>query len=114
MIIYKGYYHFRKGNGSIAACSCEGVNGYRNANLMIVFMQPRKYYIGVNNKDSLEEQVKSVLHEFAHIGLEHPFIKLDSETPEMNARAEDEAIRFYNKNSPLVGRIREILVDKKC
>ena len=112
MIIYKGYYHFEKSGGRIIPSDVG-----RGSGALSVILRPElpQYIICVEKRDLLEEQVRAVLHELAHIGLEHDKFVREGylanlfETTEINKLAEFEATRFYNKNPPLINKIREMI-----
>ena len=105
MIIYKGYYYFRKYNGkiikvdytNIARGNIIGVKGIGHNSGSVV--------IGVNKKDALDVQIRTVLHEFAHLGLEHDVVMGITFPEESNIDEKDielEAIKTYNRKPALI------------
>jgi len=124
MIIYKGYYYFKKGNGIITK-----INTYNNYDHGEIGKIGEQFYIKIEKEDPLEEQVKTVLHELAHLGLEgknfdkfDPYFtdnmmlgKLSNEQKNRMIELENEIDKdvenFYERNSPLVDHIRKKLSD---
>ena len=106
MIICCGYYYFMKHGGIIIRDNltqdCRGI-------LSRIGERP---IIQINKNDSLEEQVITVLHEFVHIGIEYPGILyscLPEIDPVIEQKVETKTQAFYQRNSPLAGKIREML-----
>jgi len=119
MIIYKGYYIFVKHNGLIRKSKMNnpfhGCTGISDSDLYGIL-------ICVRTQDPLETQVKSVLHELAHLGLE--FQQMQKEdvstmyqrqeaeyngTSEVGRRINEEVEKFYKRDPPLVDEIRRWL-----
>lgn len=83
------------------------------------------FYINVDGNDSLEKQVKEVIHELAHIGKEFdeakgrlkndyhgtlaPHFSDEELPPEVRREIEEETKRFYESDSKLVDLIRKWL-----
>lgn len=119
MIIYRGYYLFRKAQGKIIK------SRIRVSGLLYTFGE--SYLIQVKEDDILEEQIKTILHELAHLGLEGKnFDEIDPELTEnfmfgrlsleqkklivkIEEDVEKESGNFYERNPPLVDYIRKKL-----
>ena len=124
MIIYEGYYYFKKNGGKIIKA------GIRAKGILSTLsdISSKSYIIQVKQDDPLEEQVKTVLHELAHLGLEgknlddfdsdftknmalgklsqKQKIKMKELENKIDILTED----FYNRNPPLISYIRENLL----
>ena len=123
MIIWKGYYYFRKSGGWIYQTNLK--KGHHGT-LRKGHSKEEGYLfdIIVRKRDKLEEKVKTILHELGHIGAEYeimtnpscsdmpgaPDYALNSETILAIERA---TMNFYYRNPPLVQKIRELLKYKK-
>ena len=118
MIIYKGYHHFRKHNGQITKGFFRESPGGWLAKLL------NNFSIMVKEDDPLEVQVRTVIHELAHLGLEyeeltdlqktgHP-TRSDAELePGLIEKIERATEQFYNRNPSLVQYLRDWLIDGK-
>jgi len=120
MEIYKGFYYFRKHNGKIKKCSY--FKNHINGSLVRVVGggEGLSFHIMVNKKDSLKEQIKTVLHEFSHLGIEYEYIikahKLASMEVistlaplKLEKRIEENVEIFYLRNPPLIRWIEKKL-----
>lgn len=122
MIIYKGWYHFKREKGFITKVDM----GKHHHGTLIGCHSPEEWDIWVNENDSLEEQVKTVLEELAHLGLEHDTITKESLDEKYKAQREEaegtspikkiidaEVEKFYLRNPPLLQKIREMLAPEE-
>ncbi|MEK6830735.1 MAG: hypothetical protein AABX77_01785 [Nanoarchaeota archaeon] len=120
MIIYKGYYYFKKSNGIVLK-----INTYNNWKHGSIGTIGERIYIELNKEDSLEEQVKTVIHELAHLGLEgenfdkihkikYDLLAFSDEDikiiKEVENKINREVENFYYRDPPLVNYIREKLL----
>lgn len=121
MIIYKGWYYFRKNKGSIR--KIDMINGYHGILSGCVYHD--EWDIQVNKNDCLEEQVKSILEELAHLGLEHNVLLTESLDEKYKAQKDEiegksktkkiintEIKNFYSRNPPLIKFIKNLLQPK--
>ena len=72
LFFLRGYDLFRKGDGGICLYNYVSIMrppGY--GKFWAIFSKPRRYLIDVNRNCSREEQIRTVIHELLHIGLEH-------------------------------------------
>ena len=76
MIIYKGYYYFKKALSKIIRFSIFNKTHGSIGSL------GESYIICVKKDDPLEDQIKTILHELAHLGLEGK--NFDEIDPELN------------------------------
>ncbi len=113
MIIWKGYYYFKKGKGRILQTDLE--QGHRGS----LYRRGSSFDIIIRENDPLEEKVITVLHELAHIGVEYeimqnPFLNKPGITDNLldskvNQEVDKATQEFYNRNPTLVQKIRELL-----
>ena len=112
--IHYGYCCFLTHKGSVWKSELEPrIHGVLS---VVVGSRMEAYLIFVNRHDTLEQQVKSVLHEFSHIGREHLLIKehiFDRKTPRnplVENQIEREVAAFYTRFPPLIAKVKAMLI----
>lgn len=108
MSIYFAYSYFRRVDGLIFKANLKkGVHG-----ALILFAGENRF-IEVNKNDSLEEQVKTVIHELLHISREWSYLNLGTsnnglEYPE--SMIEEETQIVYENQPKLVKNLEKLIL----
>ena len=118
MEVYRGYYLFRKGGGEVIM-----IHDVLWQASILVTPSLKRYDIIVLHNDSLEEQVKSLIHEFVHIGIEEDYLincplmlrgmaeeDFNSYIGIIEKKIENAAIEVYNCQPFFVGHLRELIL----
>lgn len=114
MGVYDGYSYFRQGGGRIVKSN---MSHHCHGSLGVLYASPKQYFITINRADSIDEQVKTLIHEFLHLSLENrqhifddPFGEQRGIIEEEEHRVMKETEMVYQMQPNLVEHLRKVVL----